>query len=206
MPFSIDIIQLFFLNCFGRFQECNDLKLHFFTVTDVQKKLENLRTYFGREHGKELEYKTKSGASAKEPFKSAWPWYSSLNWLKDHILCKETTSNLGFEIESVEDESDVSNSSSSSVSTYKAYSRPQKVKAEDKLVKAAEAIVNKIPSFGCMPSHSSPKKARLTDDEHFGQLVARELAKLPESEEKECLKLNIQILIKDAQFKKNNEI
>ena len=174
-------------------------------VTDVQKKLENLRTYFGKEHGKELEYKPKSGASAEEPFKSAWPWYTLLSWLKDRISCKETISNLGFEIESVEDESDVSNSSSSSVSTYKVYSRPQKMKAEDKLVKAAEAIVNTIPSFGYMPSHSSPKQTRLRDDEHFGQLVARKLAKFPESEEKECVKLNIQSLIKEAQCNKNNE-
>ena len=31
------------------------------TVYDVQKKLENLRTYFGKEYGKELESKTRSG-------------------------------------------------------------------------------------------------------------------------------------------------
>ena len=40
-------------------------------------------------HGKELEYKLKYGASSKEPFKSAWPWYTSLTWLNDHFCVKK---------------------------------------------------------------------------------------------------------------------
>jgi len=64
----------------------------------------------------DIEYQPKSGASSKEPFKSAWPWYTSLTWLKDHILFRENASNLIVEKELVEDESDARENSLSTVS------------------------------------------------------------------------------------------
>ena len=53
------------------------------TAYDVQKKLENLRTYFGKEYGKELESKPRSGAV--RAFHTSWPYYKSLVFLKDQI-------------------------------------------------------------------------------------------------------------------------
>ena len=38
------------------------------TAYDMQKKLENLRTYFGKEYGKELESKPRSGSGAVRAF------------------------------------------------------------------------------------------------------------------------------------------
>ena len=55
------------------------------TAYDVQKKLENLRTYFGKEYGKELESKPRSGSGAVKAFHSSWPYYKSLMFLKDQI-------------------------------------------------------------------------------------------------------------------------
>ena len=55
------------------------------TAYDVQKKLENLRTYFGKEYGKELESKPRSGSGVVKAFHSSWPYYKSLMFLKDQI-------------------------------------------------------------------------------------------------------------------------
>lgn len=41
---------------------------------------------------------------------------------------------------------------------------------------------------------------RVTDDELYGQMIARKLSTLPEGEEKESLKLDIQVLIKNVMF------
>ena len=65
--------------------------------------------------------------------------------------------------------------------------------SEERLVKAAEEMVGKRPVFG-----ASMEKPSLTDDDLFGQLVARKLSELPESEEKEDLKSNIQVMVKQA--------
>ena len=54
-------------------------------------------------------------------------------------------------------------------------------------------MVGKRPVFG-----ASMEKPSLTDDDLFGQLVARKLSELPESEEKEDLKSNIQVMVKQA--------
>ena len=145
------------------------------TASDVQKKLENLRTYFGRENGKEVEWQPKSGAAAKEPFKSSWPWYNSLKWLKDHFGAKDSISNLNSSLQGND------SSFSSSFGVHTSSQRAQKPTVEDNIIKAAEAIANKTPDFQSLKTSApSPKKAKYTDDEHFGQLLARKLEKIPE--------------------------
>ena len=166
--------------------------IFFLVALDVQKKLENLRTYFGKEVGKEKECQPKSGAAAKEAFKSSWPWFNSLMWLKDHMGTKDSTSNLNSSLE----DDEISTCSSSGYSSSRKNPKPN---VEEKIIKAAEAIANKIPDFQSLKT-SSPKKARLSDDDHFGQMIARKLEKIPEGEEKENLKLEIQMLIKNVQF------
>ena len=78
------------------------------------------------------------------------------------------------------------------------------MKAEDKLLNAAEAIVNKIPRVYHLFTHSPPQKDKMTDNDHSRLLVEKILAKITESWDKECLKMKIQIMINDAQFQKNN--
>ena len=60
---------------------------------------------------------------------------------------------------------------------------------EECLIKAAERIVEKIPPGPTI----SPKRKK-------GQTVARQLARLEEGEEKENLKLQIQVLIHNSQY------
>ncbi|CAH3028858.1 unnamed protein product, partial [Porites evermanni] len=162
---------------------------------DVQKKIENLRTYFGKEYGKECETKPKSGSGAVQAFKSSWPWYESLKWLKDHIGQKESISNLVVNVDATTD----SDGSNSSVITPITNKKGKKIKlsAEEKIVQAAEAIAEKFPT---LPSEAG--NVRVTDDELYGQMIARKLSTLPEGEEKESLKLDIQVLIKNVMFAK----
>ena len=161
----------------------------------MQKKIENLRTYFGKEYGKECETKPKSGSGAVQAFKSSWPWYESLKWLKDHIGQKESISNLVVNLDATTD----SDGSNSSVITPITNKKGKKIKlsAEEKIVQAAEAIAEKFPT---LPSGAG--NVRVTDDELYGQMIARKLSTLPEGEEKESLKLDIQVLIKNVMFAK----
>ena len=46
-------------------------------VADLQKKMGHLRTYFGKEVGKEKMSKT-SGAGSKQVYNSKWPFFASL--------------------------------------------------------------------------------------------------------------------------------
>ena len=110
----------------------------------MQKKLENLRTYFGKEYGKECEVKPKSGSGAVVPFKSTWPWYESLKWLTDHIAQKETISNLVADVDTVNDP----DGSNSSFPTLTKNGKKTKVSAEEKIVQAAEIIAKKTLVIG----------------------------------------------------------
>lgn len=162
----------------------------------MQNKIENLRTYFGKEYGKECETKPKSGSGAVQAFKSSWPWYESLKWLKDHIGQKESISNLVVNLDATTD----SDGSNSSVITPITNKKGKKIKlsAEEKIVQAAEAIAEKFPT---LPSGAG--NMRVTDDElddDDGQMIARKLSTLPEGEVKESLKLDIQVLIKNVMF------
>ena len=160
------------------------------------KQIEKLRIYFGKECGKENEWRPKSGSAHKSPFRSSWPWYTELAWLKDHIAYKESTSNFMPKIE-VDGESvgwkDETRFEQEAVVT--PTRKRGRNNSEEILVKAAEEMVAKLPVFG-----ASVEKPSLTDDDLFGQLIARKLSKLPESEEKEDLKLNIQVMIKQAMY------
>lgn len=164
------------------------------TAYDVQKKLENLRTYFGKEYGKELESKPRSGSGAVKAFHSSWPYYKSLMFLKDQIRSdRPNVCNL-----TVEDDLDSACSVAQDPETPKkpVKKTTKKVTTEECLIKAAEQIVEKIPPGPTI----SPNRSKLSDDEHFGQTVARQLARLEEGEEKENLKLQIQVLIHNSQY------
>ena len=52
-----------------------------------------------------------------------------------------------------------------------------------------------------MPPPSVPKE--FTDDEIFGQLISRKLSKIPEGEDKENIKLEMQLLINRTMFRRN---
>ena len=163
------------------------------TAYDVQKKLENLRTYFGKEYGKELESKPQSGSGAVRASHSSWPYYKSPMFLKDQVRSdRPNVCNL-----TVEDDLDSACSVAQDPETPKkpVKKTTKKLTTEECLIKAAEEIAEKIPPRPTILR----KRSKLTDDERFGQTVARQLARLEEGEEKEKSKLHIQVLIYNSQ-------
>lgn len=53
----------------------------------------SLRTYFGKEVGKERNSKI-TGTGRKEVYTSRWPFFKSLQFLRDNITPRKTTSNM----------------------------------------------------------------------------------------------------------------
>ena len=72
---------------------CGLLFLLGLTSEELQKKLSALRTYYGKEIGKERSSKT-SGKGTKEVYVSKWPFFASLHFLQDYITPRKTSSNL----------------------------------------------------------------------------------------------------------------
>ena len=162
------------------------------TAYDEQKKLENLRTYFGKEYGKES--KPQSGSGAVKASHSSWPYYKSPMFLRDQVRSDgPNVCNL-----TVKDDLDSACCVAQDPETPKkpVKKTTKKLTTEECLIKAAEEIVEKIPPVPTILR----KRSKHTDDEHFGQTVARQLARLEEGEgeEKENLKLHIQVLIHNS--------
>ena len=72
---------------------CGLLFLLGLTSEELQKKLSALRTYYGKEIGKERSSKI-SGKGTKEVYVSKWPFFASLHFLQDYITPRKTSSNL----------------------------------------------------------------------------------------------------------------
>ena len=114
------------------------------TAYDMQKKLENLRTYFGKEYGMEVESKPRSGSGSVRAFHSSWPYYKSLVFLKVQIRSDmPNVCNL-----TVEDDLD---SACSVAQDPEAPKKPvrkttKKLTTEECLIKAAKQIVEKNSS------------------------------------------------------------
>ena len=112
------------------------------TAYDVQKMLENLRTYFGKEYGKELESKLQSGSGAVKASHSSWPYYKSPMFLKDQVRSDgPNVCNL-----TVEDDLDSACSVAKDPETPKkpVKKTTKKLTTEECLIKAAEEIVEKF--------------------------------------------------------------
>ena len=65
----------------------------YFTFRKSSKVENNLRAYYSRELAKEKLSK-KSGAGSSEVFKSKWPHFNSLKFLRDVITPRKTQDNL----------------------------------------------------------------------------------------------------------------
>ena len=61
--------------------------------SEVKSKITDLRAYYSRESAKEKSSK-KSGAESSEVFKSKWPHFNSLKFLRDVITPRKTQDNL----------------------------------------------------------------------------------------------------------------
>lgn len=63
------------------------------TSEELLKKMSALRTYYGKEIGKERSSRT-SGKGTKDVYVSKWHFFTSLHFLRDNITPRKTSSNM----------------------------------------------------------------------------------------------------------------
>ena len=99
---SLSLLPLLpvFLCCFygeyigqGKKSLCSGGAFFFIIADEVKQKIKNLRTYFGREISKEKIH-NKSGSGTSDVYHSKWPHFKSLQFLRDSIQPRTTSSNL----------------------------------------------------------------------------------------------------------------
>ena len=87
-------LLLFWLKLFASTLIFLNILFDLLLVADVKAKINSLRTYFSRELTKESTTSRRSGSGRDEVFKSKWPYFQSLEFLRDSIAPRKTTSSL----------------------------------------------------------------------------------------------------------------
>ena len=167
------------------------------TSEELQKKMSALRTYYGKEIGKERGSKT-SGKGTKDVYVSKWPFFASLHFLRDNITPRKTSSNLDTDEEKENEAVDQDQSSQQGTqqvpddsavqgSVFPADNPPSaKNKRKRQLALEDELLTT------CLQEMKRPKEDVSDADIVFGQYVAKQLKKIPEGYGKEMLKIEIQ--------------
>ena len=167
------------------------------TSEELQKKMSALRTYYGKEIGKERGSKT-SGKGTKDVYVSKWPFFASLHFLRDNITPRKTSSNLDTDEEKENEAVDQDQSSRQGTqqvpddsavqgSVFPADNPPSmKNKGKRQLALEDELLTT------CLQEMKRPKEDVSDADIVFGQYVAKQLKKIPEGYGKEMLKIEIQ--------------
>ena len=169
------------------------------TIAELQKKMACLRTYYGKESGKEKASKV-SGTGTEKVYVSKWPLYTSLHFLKDNITPRKTSSTMS-PLEA-EDGVDCQSNSSPDPSDEKTdiipnifstNNPPASMKSKRKLQLSLEEEL----LSSCIQELKKPKNEEKRDDADasFGQYVVNQLHNIPNGYQKEMLKLEIQQLI-----------
>lgn len=163
----------------------------------------SLRTYFGKEVGKERNSKI-TGTGRKEVYTSKWPFFKSLQFLRDNITPRKTTSNMDPII--IADEMSESGTSNSNLGVDEVENTPppdvescvfninNPPSSKSKRKKAAELEEELLTT--CLQELKKPRNEpvpRPEDaDSAFGNYVAKQLKKIPEGYDKEMMKIEIQ--------------
>jgi len=169
------------------------------TSEDLQKKLSALRTYYGKEIGKERSSRT-SGKGTKEVYLSKWPFFASLHFLRDNITPRKTSSNLDTDMSEEKENEAVDHNLPSQQATEEVPNdsfvqgsifptdNPPAVKNKKKRTIALE---DELLST-CLLEMKRPKENGSDADTGFGQYVSKQLKKIPEGYAKEMVKIDIQ--------------
>ena len=163
--------------------------------------MSSLRTYYGKEIGKERSSKM-SGTGTKDVYLSKWPYFTALHFLRDNITLRKTASNLDGEevetdIETMEHQVEAS-VVPSDISPEKASVFPidniPGTSSKGKKKRASAALEDELLA-NCLTELKRPKSEATDADSTFAQYVCNQLRKIPEGYSKEILKLEIQKLI-----------
>jgi hypothetical protein len=172
------------------------------------KKMSRLRTYYGRELGKEKTSRS-SGWGGNEVYNSRWPFFNMLHFLRDNITPRKTQSTMQ-SVVNIDEESQLNTAldqeaedlvdinpavpaSSNEVNgLYKVDNPPStKSKRKKKLELEDELMAS------CLKEIKKPREDT-SADELWAKYIGQQLTKVPEGYQKELLKLEIQQLIVKA--------
>ena len=145
---------------------------------NVSKKMASLRSYYFQLRSQYESAKTKSGSGTADINKPTWPFFDSLKFLDDNLTMKGTSSSINL----------------SEVSQFKNKRKDVNSNEVDEWMTNQNALMLKL-----IQSYDEPKESTfMTEDELFGQVIAKSIAKIPDGENKEELKTEIQQCILNA--------
>ena len=139
---------------------------------NVSKKMTSRRSYYCQWRSQYKSAKTKSGSGTADIKKPTWPFFNSLKFLDDNLTVKGTSSSINL----------------SEVSQFKKKRKEVHSSEVDEWMTNQNALISKL-----IQSYDEPKESTfVTEDELFGQVIAKSIAKIPDGEIKEELKIEMQ--------------
>ena len=138
----------------------------------------SLRSYYCQLRSQYKSGKTKSGSETADIKKPTWPFFDSLKFLDDNLTVNGTSSSINL----------------SEVSQFKKKRKEVNSSEVDEWVTNQNVLMSKL-----IQSYDEPKEATfLTEHELFGQAIVKSIAKIPDGEITEELKIEIQQCILNA--------
>ena len=149
---------------------------------NVSKKMASLRSYYCQLRSQYKSAKTKSSCGTTNIKKPTWLFFDSLKFLVDNLTLKGTSSSINL----------------SEVSQLKKKRKEVNSSNVDKWMTIQNALMSNL-----IQSYDEPKESRtfVTEDELFGQVIAKSIAKIPVGDIKEELKIKIQQCILNAKWR-----
>ena len=150
------------------------------------KKMSRLRTYYGRELGKEKASRS-SGRGGNEVYNSKWPFFNMLHFLRDNITPRKTQSTMQ-SVVNIDEESQLNTAldavpaSSNEVNGLYKVDNPLSTKSKRK--KKLELEDELMAS--CLKEIKKPRE-ETSADELWAKYIGQQLTKVPEGYQKELL-------------------
>ena len=141
-----------------------------------------------------------SGAGTSEVYESSWKFMRDLEFLKDSVVPRKSSSNLGIQSKNEImglDDSDNSMAIASSAST------KTSKKARENALEATNNVINTCLRRLSKPQEETKKSYVKTADESFCVMLANILKDIPEGESKDILKLNMHKAVLDVKYKRS---
>ena len=139
----------------------------------------SLRSYYCQLRSQYKSAKTKSGSGTANIKKPTSPFFDSLKFLDDNLTVKGTSSSINL----------------SEVSQFKKKRKEVNSSKVDERMTIQNTLMSNL-----IQSYDEPKESRtfVTEDELFDQVIAKSIAKIPDGEIKEELKIKIRQCILNA--------
>ncbi|CAG2238693.1 unnamed protein product [Mytilus edulis] len=167
-------------------------------VDKINKRINNLRTYYKREMNK-VEDSKRSGAGTCEIYESKWPMYQSMDkFLRTQVRKRVSKSNINSSTTEGDDNADDSGSDSVTANSSTSSTTAKKRKQMSKDNKSDLLLQKAIDTLNIPEEEDS-------NDAIFGKYVGTSLSAMPENVNKFILKNKIQNLVCETQILNLNQ-